>query len=417
MSLVSQGRYVQAYTESLGWGPAASLRGDQAYLRAYAAYHALALDDARQAARRARSLGYESPSASWLSASEIDRRVTAAERSFERAVHVSTPSGEVAYRIWAGGAPELADQVVRHAAAAYREASNLAYGAVSSPASLPPLRIYLFRSNHDARSFLSGLGLQAPTTGSAASLGVGLLLWQELRGRPTYPSPYSCGAVLAHETLHVFQGFQGVEDAPRWLTEGTAQIAEDLMDPNHRIQTIAGAIRACESHPSALAWSLSNAEHAGFELYPVHYLLALTVMETCGPRALGALMARASTRPQEPPTEVLWTTLRTTPEALVSRAQALLASEEAAQALVELSCLDPGSEGAARGFQYASEQWRDEPYLAYVAARSLAHVNRCAEATVLLSRLEDRGYLGCVDGTTDELRKLLEKRSADDRSD
>jgi len=416
-SLMSQGRYAQAYAESLGWGPTASLRGDQADLRAHAAYHALALDDARQAAQRARFLGCESHSASWLPVSEIDRRVTAAERLFEKALYVSVSEGASGYTIFVSRAFELADHVMRHAAAAYQEASKLAYGAASCPASLPPLRIYLFRSNHDARSFLSVLGLHAPTTGSAASLGIGVLLWQESGGRPSYPSPYSCGAVLAHEVLHVFQRFRGVEGAPQWLTEGTAQIAEDLVDPNHRIQTMAGALRACESHPQALAWSLSNAEHSGFELYPVHYLLALTVMETYGPRALGALMARTSTRPQEPLTEALWTTLRTTPEALVSRAQELLASEEAARALVELSRLDPGSEDAAHGFHGASERWPGEPYLAYVAARSLAHVGRCMEATALLSRLEDCGYRGCVDGTTDDLRKLLEGRSVNDRSD
>lgn len=416
LGLISQGRYARAYSETLEWGATGDLDGDKSYLRAHAAYHALLLAEAGRAADRAASLGYERPASGWLAASEIRRRVAGAERLLRVGRRVVAPGGSAAYHVYAAEPSQFLDGLIEAAPAAYGAAAEVTFGTATPRTPRPALTLYVFPSNHAASRFLEHLGLRAPTAGSAASLGLGVMMWERLDRRPACPSPYSAGAGLAHETLHAFQNMLGVEGVTPWLVEGTALLAEDRVDPNHRIQTRAAAVGSAAMQPGVLERVLEGTTPPSFETYPAFYTLAWTVARDLGPRALGDLMVRRATRPSEAPADSLTAVLGMSPGELATRARAAMQSEDwaAARALSRLAELGGTSEAALRGFQAAAEQWPDEPYLGYLAAVSLLRTNRGEEARQLTDRLGRMGYLGCVDGTLDDLYLGLDGNDSDE---
>lgn len=416
VELIRQGRYTRAYLESMTWGDPSRLSGDQAYLRAHAAYQCLALDDARAAAQWARRLGCDAIWPGWLSASEIDRRVTLAERSLMDAHQVPSSSAQPLYLAYSSASEAFVSSVLECASEAYTAAMATAFGVAPSVWACYPVRLYVFLTNREASQFLEVLGLHAPTDGMAASIGLGVLMWERLDHEPACPTPYSITAALAHETLHVFQSTVGVEGGPLWLTEGAAMMAEDPVDPNHALHMRSRAIHAINREPGAIELALYENRASSYSRYPIYYLLATSVAAEFGVGSLGALMHRHAERPHETPAQAMVSVLGVTPSELVVRVRTRTESEEWAPARALAALAEQADDPArlAQGLIEASECWPGEPYLTYLAALCLKQSGHGAEALELARHLEDRGYLGCADGTMAQLIHGGGGRGADD---
>jgi len=407
--LVSQGRYAEAYVEA---SAGCSQVGDSLYLAALSAYNSLMLDDARRDLARLRHLGYERRDRGWPTVSDMSARLAAAERWTAASAPLGAPGARAGYDRFSSAEAAFATEIERSAPEAYGAACRIAFGSPRPPDPTPPIALYLFDHNTDAAEFLSALALHARTDGSGASIGLGIMLWRDLGGSVAHPGPYGLRATLAHETLHGFQSLIGAEYGPRWTVEGTALMAECLVDPNRALELRCKALLALGAGRDRVLAAMKPGSER-FEDYPVYFVLCSYLARENSLASLGALM-RDLNRYGGPSTEeALWRRFALTPAALatdvVRDAERGGPEWTAARDLVALRgrADAPGAE-PTDGLLAAYRAHPDEPYLGYLAARALVRAGRLAEARTLVARLARTGYEGAAGGTLADLQGQLD---------
>jgi hypothetical protein len=236
------------------------------------------------------------------------------------------------------------------------------------------------------------------------------MLWRELDGCDAHPGPYGLRATLAHETLHAFQSLMGVEYGPRWTIEGTALMAECLVDPNRALDLRCKALTAVRGDRARVLAALQSSEER-FDDYPVYYMLCSCFARRQSLAALGALMRDLNRYHGRSTEDALWYSSALTPVALA--AAALRDTEQApewaaARDLVALRARaggDPDQQATELLAAYRARS--DEPYLGFLAARALVRAGRLSEARAVISRLERTGYEGAVEGTLTDSEAMM----------
>ncbi len=405
--LLLEGRYAQAYAQLRGQDDVSGAGARERYLLACAAYHCLQLGEAAALLEGSAPLPHPS---GWLPAETMRRRIDSVAPRFPVGRTVR-PAGRAAiYLVFAHEREGLAERLAAAAPAAHAAASGIAFGSHEPPAGAPPVALYVLASNREAAEFFSGLGLRAPTEGSAVTVGLGVVTWETRDGASTFPHPYRAEATLAHETVHAFQALLGVDYGPRWTIEGAAQLAEDAVDPNHALLTREAALHLLARDSRAPLAVIQTGAEAHYASYPVYYLLADTLRASHGLPAMGAAMAELNRYDARPVEDVLEDHFGLTPEALSDLCVARAASDEwaAARDLRAVRARLASRDGVpAHELAGLAERWPSEPYLRHLAARAYAEEGAAVEAAARARDLIEEGYLGSRDG---DPRDLLEDK-------
>ncbi len=402
-ALLLEGRYAECYS----WLRERHIeqRRDplEHYLFAYAAYCALQLADVRAYARSAAAGGVDAPFPGWIPARSLTTGVEAVAPMLPAGGWVRAPDGTALFRVYAAPGVALSDQLTAAGPGAYRAAARIAFGDRADRLDLPPLSLFVFADDLDGAQFLRRLALEAPTDGSAVTVGLGLLFWERREGRQTWSAPYRAEATLAHETLHALQAMLGLQYGARWSIEGSALLAEDAVDPNHAIRTRAAALELLETTPDALERALDATGAGEFALYPAYYALAEALVGEHGLPTLGAAMRGINRRSGGSPEHALRQSCGLDRTDLVALCRHRMAGP-AWDAARELRRLErEGAAVDAPAWEAAFRSWPGEPYLALLAARAALHAGKTEEARGIARSLEAQGYVGAREATVAQL--------------
>jgi hypothetical protein len=404
-SLILDGRYAECY----GWlrEHHVEVRRDplEHYLFAYAAYHTLQLAEVRAYARSASAGGAGAPYPGWRSAEDLVSGVERVAPMLPGGGWVRDAGGAALYRLYAPSGLALSDGLKAAGAASYAAASAVAFGDPARGREVGPLSLYVFATDVDAQRFLTGLGLDATTEGSAVTVGLGLLMWQSRDGVPTWSSPYRAEATLAHETLHAFESMLGLQYGSRWTIEGAALLAEDAVDPNHAILTRAAALDLVEKRPAALEEALDSDAADAFGTYPAYYALVETLAATYGLPRLGTAMRDLNRNRPGGLEACLNRCFSLDRQSLVAACRARMTGPSwgAAAELLRLQRAAAGP--SSPEWTAAFRRWPSEPYFALLAARSAMDAGRRDEAVGIARALEAQGYVGARETTVAQLLK------------